>query len=318
MKHILTTAILAATMLATPALAQSFPERAVTIVVPYSPGGNSDVFARFLATDLQELWGVPVIVENRPGAGSMLGTAHVSQAAPDGHTILLTTSAYVTAPAVYGELPYKPLEDLIPIGMVGYVAYLLVGGADVEVATLGEFIELAKTEHLIAATAGLGTTTHFAVEKFMEVNGLDLTVVHYGGGGDALVSLLSGESDLYTTSVAVSADNIRTGAITAFAVMGEDRVSALPDVPTTAELGYADLDVSQWLAVFAPSGVPDDIVEQLNADINAVVETDAFRDRVRSIDVIVDTTTLDEFAEIVETEIVMWGELAAARGISAQ
>jgi tripartite-type tricarboxylate transporter receptor subunit TctC len=317
-RKIFLSALAAATALVAPAMAQSFPERPVTIVVPYSPGGNSDVFARHLATDLQKLWDKPVVVENRPGAGSMIGTAHVSQANPDGHTILLTTSAYVTAPAVYDELPYDPLTGLTPIGKVGYVAYMLVGGADMEAKTLEEFIEAAKEQPMIAATAGLGTTTHFAIEKFMAETGLDMTVVHYGGGGDALVSLLSGDSDIYTTSVAVSADNIRSGAITAYAVMGDAGVSALPDVPTTTSLGFDDLNVAQWLGVFTPAGVSPEIAAKLNADINAVISTEDFRQRVAAIDVTVEQTTLEQFSDLIASEIVMWGELAEERNITAE
>lgn len=318
MKSLLAVALATVSLvMAGPSWAQSFPERPVTIIVPFTPGGSTDLMARHVANELQQLWGQSVVVENRPGAGSMIGTAHVAQAAPDGHTILLTTSAFVTAPAVYDELPFDPVKDLRPIGMTGYVAYLIVGSNDLPTNNVLELIELAKAEPMISGSAGLGTTTHFAMEQFMEVTGLDVTLVHFGGGSEAMVGLMSGEIDFYITNGAASLEFIRSGQIQAIAALGQNRLPALPDLASTSEYGLEDLDVIQWLSVFAPAGVSDEVATQLNADINKVIDTDEFRKLVSAIDVIVRPTTLDEFGTQVREELVHWAALAEERGISA-
>lgn len=290
----------------------------VTIVVPFSPAGNIDVFARHLATRLQDRWGRPVVVENRPGAGSMVGMAHVAQAKPDGNTLLLTTSAFVMAPAVYENLPFDPKTDLTPVGLTGSVSYLILSNANSGWNTLDDFIRAARAGNMFVATAGLGTTTHFAAEKLMSVLGLDLKLVHYKGGGDALISLVSGESSVYTSSVATSLDYIRSGKVTALAVMGNERVKAFPDVPSTRELGYPDLEVDQWIGAFAPGGTPREVLERLNADITSVVSSEEFREVVRPLDVTIRTNSVGQFASQIDGELVLWKSLAKERGIRAE
>lgn len=316
MRIMLATVALAICLMQGPRAAE-FPTGTVTIVVPFSPAGNIDVFARHLASRLQDHWGQPVVVENRPGAGSMVGMAYVSRARPDGHTLLLTTSAYVMAPAVYDNLPFDPRTDLTPVGLTGSVSYLILANAGSGWNSLDDFIRAARPGNMFVGTAGLGTTTHFAAEKLMSDLGLDLTVVHYKGGGDALISLMSGESDVYTSSVATSLDNIRSGRVTALAVMSDERTEAFPEVPATSELGYPDLEINQWIGAFAPGGMPQEILEQLNSDISSIVSSEEFRELVGPLDVTIQTTSLDEFAAQVDSELVLWQSLAEERGIRA-
>jgi len=295
---------------------QDYPNGTVTLVVPYSPSGNTDIFGRHLATALQERWGQPVVVENKPGGGSMVGTAYVSQQAPDAQTILLTTSAYATAPAVYKDLPFDPATDLKPIGIVGYTAYILVVNADTGITTMEQFIEKAKGSDMFAATAGLGTTTHFGMEKFLSDAGLDLEVVHYKGGGDAMVSILSKEADIYDTSVATAGDQIKAGKLNALAVMDDRRVTALPDVPTTAEVGLPDVQVRQWIGMFVPKDTPDELVEWLNSEVNEVVTSENFAKIVEPIDINIETSSIPEVKERLAREMEKWVRLAEERGIS--
>ncbi|OWU86674.1 hypothetical protein ATO6_07840 [Oceanicola sp. 22II-s10i] len=302
--------------LAQSAAAVDFPTGTVTLVVPYSPSGNTDIFARHLATALQERWGHPVVVENKPGGGSMVGTAYVSQSKPDAHTILMTTSAYATAPAVYKDLPFNPETDMKPVGIFGYIAYILIVNADTGIKTLEEFVEKAKGSDMFAATAGLGTTTHFGMEKFLSDAGLDLEVVHYKGGGDAMVAILSKEADIYDTSVATAGDQIKAGALNALAVMDDKRVTALPDVPTTAEVGYPDVQIRQWLGMFVPSGVSDEVVTFINSEVNEVVSSQAFLDVVAPIDINIETSSVPDVTARLAREMENWKKLAVERGIS--
>ncbi|EEX12219.1 twin-arginine translocation pathway signal [Citreicella sp. SE45] len=315
MKTLLTAAAMALG-LAQPLLAADYPAGPVTVVVPYSPSGNTDVFMRHLAPYLEKAWGQPVLIDNRPGGGSMVGTAQVVQARPDGQTLLVTTSAYVTAPAIQPDLPFDPREDLIPVANVGHVSYILVTNATSDFDTLDEFVAASKESPKFAATAGLGTTTHFAIEKFIADSGADVDVVHFKGGGPAVVSILSGETDIYGSSVSSAGENLTSGKIKALAVLGSARIDAQPDVPSTAELGYPDLEIKQWVGMFVPAGTDPAIVEKLNADVNAALRNEEFIAKVTPLDWTLNATTPEGFAEQVDSELEMWKALAESQGLS--
>ncbi|MAU47126.1 MAG: hypothetical protein CMP09_20395 [Yangia sp.] len=315
MKTLLTAAAMALG-LAQPLLAADYPAGPVTVVVPYSPSGNTDVFMRHLAPYLEKAWGQPVLIDNRPGGGSMVGTAQVAQARPDGQTLLVTTSAYVTAPAIQPDLPFDPREDLIPVANVGHVSYILVTNATSDFDTLDEFVAASKESPKFAATAGLGTTTHFAIEKFIADSGADVDVVHFKGGGPAVVSILSGETDIYGSSVSSAGENLTSGKIKALAVLGSARIDAQPDVPSTAELGYPDLEIKQWVGMFVPAGTDPAIVEKLNADVNAALRNEEFIAKVTPLDWTLNATTPEGFAEQVDSELDMWKALAESQGLS--
>lgn len=311
------TAVTLALGIAHPLTAQEFPTGPVTIVVPYAPGGNTDVLARHMAPYLSEKWGQPVVIDNRPGGGSMVGTAYVSQANPDGQTILITTSAYVTAPAIQPDLPFDPRTDLIPVTDIGYVSYILLTNGNAGYETLAEFIEASKQSPKFAATAGLGTTTHFAVEKFIADSGADVDVVHFGGGGPAVVAILSGEADIYGSSVSSAGEYLSTGDLKPLAVLGNSRVAALPEVPSTAELGFPDLEIHQWVGAFAPAGTDPALVAKLNADMNEVLANPAFAETVTPLDWTLSQTTAEDFTGKVHAELSMWKTLAEEQGIAA-
>ncbi|POF32172.1 Bug family tripartite tricarboxylate transporter substrate binding protein [Roseibium marinum] len=314
MKSILTAALMAVG-LTQPLAAQDFPSGPVTIIVPYSPSGNTDVFTRHLAPYLEEQWGQPVVIDNRPGGGSMVGTAQAAQAKPDGHTLLITTSAFVTAPAIQDALPFDPREDLTPVANVGHVSYILVTNGDSEFNTLEEFIDASKKAPKFAATAGLGTTTHFAIEKFIADSGADVDVVHFKGGGPAVVSILSNETDIYGSSVSSAGENLKNGKVKALAVLGNERIDALPDVPSTGELGFPDLEIKQWVGVFAPAGTDPAIIRKLNADVNTALKNEAFVATVTPLDWTLRESTPEGFAEQVDAELNKWKALAVKQGI---
>lgn len=320
MKYKLTTAAAAAIlMVASGASAQDFPSGTVTIVVPYSPAGSTDPFARFLAAELQDLWGVDVVVENRPGAGSTIGTAYVTTQPADGHTILVTTSAYTTAPAVYEDLPYDPLADLVPVALPSTSPFVVTAGASVESTDLTQFLaNEAATRDIFLATAGLGASTHFAGELLASATGMTVVPVHYGGGGEAMVDLIGGRADIYVGSITAVLPNVQAGQIKALAVLGSTRAEALPDTPTTVELGFPSASSGFWLGVFAPGGTPDDIVAQLNADISGIVTSEEGVAYLANLDSTPGTMSPDDFAALIAAEITQWTTLAEERGITAQ
>lgn len=302
--------------LAGPLAAQEWPSGTVSIVVPYAPSGNTDVLARMMAPYLQEKWGRPVVIDNRPGGGSMVGTAVVSQAKPDGLTLLMTTSAYVTAPALQGDLPFDPRTDLVPIANVGHVSYILLTQGGSPFDTLPQLVEDSKENPKFAATAGLGTTTHLALEQFIAKTGANFDVVHFNGGGPAVVAILSGEADIYGSSVSSAGENIKTGAVKVLAVLGNERIDALPDVPSTLELGYPETDVHQWVGVFAPRGIDPQIVAKINADINEVLQIEEFIAKVTPLDWTLEQSTPEGFAKEVDAELTMWKLLAEEQGFA--
>lgn len=304
-------------LLAVPAQAQDFPSGPVTLIVPFAAGGNTDVFARILAPALQEAWGQPVIVENRPGGGTMVATAYVSQARPDGQTLLVTTSAYTTAPALNDSLPFDPRADLAPVASAGFVSFMLLTNAEAGYESLEQFIAATRDEPLFMASAGMGTTAHFAAEKFILDSGADMEVVHYAGGGPAILALLGGEADMYVSSMGSAGEHLTSGRLRPLTVLGSNRIPALPDTPTTQELGYPDLDIIQWLGVFAPAGVPEATLDRIHADVTAVTTTPAFMERVAAMDFTVTPTSRADFAGMVDRELTRWRTVADAVGMRA-
>ncbi|MBX2886991.1 MAG: tripartite tricarboxylate transporter substrate binding protein [Granulosicoccus sp.] len=298
-----------------PAIAADYPDGPVTIIVPYSPSGNTDVFTRHVSPYLEEIWDQTVVVDNKPGGGSMVGTAHVAQAKPDGKTLLITTSAFVTAPAIQDNLPFDSRTDLIPVANVGFVSYILVTNANSGYESLEQFVEDSKANPKFAATAGLGTTTHFAMEKFLADSGANVEVVHYKGGGPAVVSILGGETDIYGSSVSSAGSNLEAGKIKALAVLGNERIDALPDVPSTAELGYPDLEIKQWVGVFAPAGTDPAIIKKLNADINSALQNEKLIATLTPLDWTLEQSTPEGFAEQVDVELTKWKSIADEKGI---
>lgn len=315
MKRLIVAAV-TALGLGLPATAQEFPTGPVTIVIPFAPSGNTDVFARFIAPYLEEKWGQPVIIDNKPGGGSMIGAAHVAQSEPGGHTILMGSSAFVTAPAIQPDLPFDPRTDLIPIVNVGHVSFVLITNAESEFDTIEEFIAASRVSPQFAATAGLGTTTHFAMQKFITDSGAEVEVVHYKGGGPAVASILAQETNIYGSSISSAGNNISAGLVKPLMVLGNERIAVLPDTPSALELGYPDLEVKQWLGVFAPAGTDAVVIEKINADINEILVTQAFIDQVVPLDWTLNGGTSSDFTAQVDRELTTWKQVAVDAGIA--
>ena len=264
------------------ALAQSWPSRTVRIVMPYPGGGGVDVLARVLANQLSPLWGQPVVVDNRPGANTILGTEAVARAAPDGYTLLFTTDATFTInPHLYAKLPYDPIKDFAPITMLVSFAQLMVANTALPANSLRELIALAKAKpgSIAYGSYGAGSQSHLATEMLKNRAGIDLQHVPYKGLQPAITAVMAGEIPLSWSGVASSQGLIRAGKLKPIAIGGSKRAAQLPDTPTFAELGFPDVDSNVWFGMLAPAGTPREVVERVNRDTLKLMADPGFREK---------------------------------------
>ena len=270
---LLSAAALSALVVPTTALAQSYPVKAVRIIVPVAPGGGTDPQARILGKKFAESMGQPFVIENRTGAGSMIGTEFVVKAAPDGYTLLCGASTLAGAPALRKDLGFDMLKDLTPIGQISYTSQFLVVHTSVPVSTVHEFIALAKKQggKMNAASGGVGSANHLAFEMLKQRAGIQATHIAYKGSGPATIALMSGEVDFSFAGALTSLPHVRSGRIKALAVTTPKPSALLPSVPTLASL-YPGFEASNWYAFFAPAGTPAAIVNKISAEIAAAIK----------------------------------------------
>lgn len=255
--------------------AQSYPTKPIRLMVPFPPGGSTDIVARIVAQQVAERLGQPMVIENRGGAGGTIGTALVAKAPADGYTLLLgTTSTHVVAPAVYPKLDYDPIRDFAPVSLLAVTPYLLVVHPNVKANTLKEFVEVVRTQpgKLNYASAGTGSTTHIAMEMLKLASMTDMLHIPFNGNGPAGTAVIAGQVEALFGSLPAVLSHAKSGKVRALAVGTPVRSPALPDVPTVAESGYPGFDASLWLAIMAPANVPAAIIERLNKEIVAVIK----------------------------------------------
>ncbi len=257
------------------AFAQTYPTKPVRLMVPFPPGGSTDIVARIVAQQVSERLGQPMVIENRGGAGGTIGTALVAKAPADGYTLVLgTTSTHVVAPAVYPKLDYDPIKDFAPVSLLAVTPYLLVVHPNVKAGTLKEFIEVARAQpgKLNYASAGTGSTTHIAMEMLKLASTTFMLHIPYNGNGPAGTAVIAGQVEALFGSLPAVLPHAKSGKVRALAVGTPIRSPALPDVPTVAESGYPGFDASLWLAIMAPANTPPAIIERLNKEIVAVIK----------------------------------------------
>jgi tripartite-type tricarboxylate transporter receptor subunit TctC len=301
-----------------PAQAQSWPSQNIRLVVPFPPGGSTDVLARRLAEGLRERLGQTVIVENRGGAGGTIGSEFVAKSAPDGYTLLMgVTGSHGVAPSLYPNLGYQPLRDFAPISLLVSAPLVLVVNPEVPAKTLKDFIALAKKEPdtLTYGTPGNGTSMHLTGVTFDLQAGTKLIHVPYKGSAGALTDLLSGQIKSMFGDLLVVLPQIRAGKINALAVTSKDRNPLLPDVPTMAEAGLPGFEVLSWQGLFAPAGTPPAVVERLSKEVRAVMESKDVKDFFAAQGFLVGATTPAEFTAFVGSEVKRWGEIVKAGNV---
>jgi tripartite-type tricarboxylate transporter receptor subunit TctC len=307
--------LLAAALLASPlAAAQDYPTRQVTLVVPFSPGGANDTVGRFLAERLAKLWKQPVVVENRPGAGSAIGTAHVTKSKPDGYTLLFVSGSLTTNAAIQKSLPFDPLKDLQPIAMAAIGDLIVLTGTRTPMASLKDMQAGAKSKTLFYGTPGVGTLAHMGAELLNDVQGIQMKPVHYPGGTEAITDMGGGRIDVYACAV----NDAKKGVGKPIAVMSEKRSASFPDIPTTVELGYPEAVANIWLGVFGPAKLPKDVSDKINHDIVEVMKSP---DAAKFLDAQGSTPSemsVDDFTTYVANELKKWSDLAQKHGIAAK
>lgn len=297
-----------ALLFASHASAQKWPEKPVRIVTPFATGGGTDFFSRLLATQLTETYRQQFIVENRPGAGSTIGTEYVARAAPDGYTFLMTSASFALNPGLYPKLRYDSINDLAAVSMVAAVPHIIAVNPSLPVKNLQELIALAKNRpgQVMYSTAGRGSAMHLAGALFGRLSGADLTQVPYKGSPEAVTAVMSGEATMMFPTIETVMPHIRSGRIRAIAVSTAKRTPALPDVPTAIEAGVKGYDVATWFGVFAPAKTPPTIVENLSAEIAKALTVPSVRDKITVQGAQPVGNTPAEFQKIVKEEIEKW------------
>jgi tripartite-type tricarboxylate transporter receptor subunit TctC len=304
--------------LALPAHAQSYPSKPVRMIVPYPPGGGNDTFGRLFAAKLGERTGQPFLVENRPGAGTMIGTEAAAKSAPDGYTILLSSIAtHALSPNLYSRVPYDPIRDFAPITLLGIAPTVLVINQELPAKSLQELISLAKSKPgaLAYASGGNGTPPHINAEVFKAVAGVDLLHVAYKGGGPALTDLIAGRVHVMLDTAASAMPHVRGGKLRALALSAPKRSAEYPDLPTFAEAGLPQYDTNAWYSMHAPAGTPSDIVRRLNRELVAILKDPEILARFKQLSTDPVGNSPEEFGAFVKVELDKYARIIKAAGI---
>jgi tripartite-type tricarboxylate transporter receptor subunit TctC len=303
------------------AQATRYPTKPIRVVVPLAPAGTTDIVARLVAQKYNEAWGQPVIVDNRPGAGTTIGSALVARAAPDGYTLLFASVSLATSVSLYRNLPYDPVRDLAPIGPVGQSFYVLAVHPSLSVNSVQELITLAKAKpkQLAYSSAGTGTITHLTVELFMSQVKIDMLHVPFKGGAPALTAFVGGQVNVIFNPIAEILPQVRAGGrVRTLAVTSPKRVPELPEVPTLSESGLPGFQVTTWSGLYVPAGTPRSIVDQLNAELNRMLQQPEVRERLQSNGLAPVGGTPAALGDYLKSEIARWAKVVKEAGIKAE
>lgn len=307
-------ALIGATALAAmsplPAAAQAYPSKPIKVIVPYAPGGATDILGRMVAAKLQESWGQSVVVENKPGASGVLGNDLVAKAPPDGYTVLLGITAIVQS-ATLMKLPYDPYKDLIPVSQLAVSTSLLTVPAGTPVKTLAEYVALVKSQpgkHGYGSF-GNGTSAHIQGELFKSQTGVDMAHVPYKGSAPMLNDLLGGQLSAAFLDVGSSRGQLKAGSIKALAATGTERLKMLPDVPTFAELGLKNFEPRGWFGYFLPAGTPAPVVAKLGAELARIIRSPEVSAKIEELGLLPSGNTPEQFAAIVKGDGAIYAKL---------
>ncbi len=309
------------TLASHPTFAQAYPAKPIRLVVPFPPGGSTDIIARIVAQKLSERLGQQVVVENRGGAGGTIGAEAVAKAPPDGYTLVVgTTSTHAVAPSVYGKIGYDPVKDFAPISLIAVTPYLLVVNPSVDVKSLQDFVGYvrARPGKLNYASAGTGSTTHLAMEMLKSAAELYIVHIPYNGNGPAGTAVIGGQVEILFGSLPAVLPHAKSGRVRPLAVGTPKRSPSLPDVPTVAESGYPGFDASLWLAIMAPAGTPAPIVDRLQKEIHAVIASPDTADALNKAGAEPITSTPAELAALVKNGVEKYGKVVKQAGVKPE
>jgi tripartite-type tricarboxylate transporter receptor subunit TctC len=316
--------LLALLLLSTlPAFGQEYPTRPITLVVPFSAGGPGDVIARLLGTSMSATLKQPIVVENVVGAGGTIGTNRVAKAAPDGYSLLLMHVGQATAPALYAKLPFDPVGDFAPIGLVTDVPMILVARPNFPAKDLKELVAYVRVQgdKITYGNVGLGSASHLCGLMFMSAVGAKLTPIYYKGGGPALNDIIAGHIDVYCDPATGPTPHIKAGTITGYAITSKERVLTLPNLPTSAEAGIPAFDVTTWYGIYAPRNTPKPILDSLVVALQKALKDPALTNRFAELSmtpVEEERATPAALEHLLKAEIERWERIIRDAGITPQ
>ena len=323
MSGIAAAGLLAASMSAVaqkPAAAAIYPSKPIRMIVPFAPGGGTDIIARLVAQDLGQAWGQTVVVDNRAGGGGTVGTNLAAKSTPDGYTMVLCSLGLSYAPALYSKLPYDTERDLLPISRVATQPFVYVVIPALGVNSMKDLIALAKSKpgEIRYGSGGSGGSSHLGTELLRVMTGIDLVHVPYKGTGPALTAMLGGEIHMQLIGISSVVPHMKSGRMRALAVSGAKRSSAAPEVPTVAESGVPGYEFDVWYGMLFPAGTPRAIVGKVNAEINRVLKSAALTQRFAAVGLEAAGNTPEEFATMIRAEIVKWRRVVKSANIKVE
>jgi tripartite-type tricarboxylate transporter receptor subunit TctC len=302
------------------AFAQSYPNKPIRFIVVFVPGGSTDILARAIGQKLGESWGQPVVIDNRGGAGGVIGTEMGARAEPDGYTITMVSASHAFNPSLYGKLPYDTIRDFIPLTNAAFVPNILTVHPSVPVKSVKEFIALAKAKPggLNYSSAGKGSAIHLAAELFMSMTGIKMTHIPYKGGGQALIQLMGGEADCMFSNLASSFNYVKSGRLRALGVTTLERSPVYPDIPTIAESGVPGYEFVSWFGVVAPARTPKEITAKLSNEIVKILNRPDTVDQLRKIGMEPIGDGPEKFAVLISAEMKKWEKVIREADIRIQ
>ena len=307
-------------LFASAALAQSYPTKPVRLVVAFTPGSSTDIIGRAVAAKLQEMWGQPVVVENRAGAGGTVGSEFVLRADPDGYTLLANSSAHAANPGMYKDLRYDTMRDFVNLALLGGGPNVLIVGPESGWKTLKDFVDAAKKTpgKLNFSSAGMGSGTHFNLEKLKLAAGIDVQHVPYKGTPEAIGDTIAGRVCCYWAPLNAALPHVNGGKAVALAVSSAQRSPLLPNVPSVAEQGYAGFDYTLWVGLWGPAKMPAEVAAKINKDVNAALASADLRERLTKLGTVPGNLTIPQFTDFVRKEIEETKTILQAAGIKPQ
>ena len=320
MRHPLRYAVLALLLWPAIAPAQNFATRTIRIIVPYAPGGSTDVVFRLLAPRLTEDLGQPVVVDNRPGGSSTIGLDLAAKSPPDGHTWGTPNITFGANPSLMKKMPFDSEKDLVPVSQVTVVTMVLSLHPSVPARSVKQLIVLAKARpgELNFSSAGNASANHLATAKFMHMSGTNLTHVPYKGGGPAVISLVSGETSMLFATIPSAIQHIQAGRLRGIAVSRAQRNPALPDVPTVAEAGVPGYEAIEWNGVMVPAGTPPAVVRRIHQSLSKVLAAPAMKERIVGVGAEVVGSSPEEFTAFIKSEFTAWAKVIKEVGITVE
>jgi tripartite-type tricarboxylate transporter receptor subunit TctC len=308
------------TVPATAASADAYPSRPVRFVVPLATGGGTDIVSRLFAQKLSETWGQQVVVDNRPGAGGIIGAEIAAKALPDGYTLVMVSSSHTVHPSMHRKLPYDTVNDFAPVSMLVTYPFLLVTHPSVQAKSVKELIAMAKAKPggLTYASSGPGSAAHLAAELFRSLSAADLTHVQYKGSGPAVTAIVAGEAATGFFSASATAQHVRAGRLKALATTGARRSPSMPDLPTIAESALSGYEASTWAGVLVPARTPGAIVKRLHADLTRILGQRDVRERIAALEFEPVGSSPAEFGATIARELVKWGKVVRDSGAKVE